>query len=81
MATLHPYLGVSKKKGYATKAVNKCNKENQRRYALNLHKKNDRALIKWLESNKPYQTTLKKLIREEMAREKAMKKMQTNVDM
>ncbi len=70
-ASIHPYWGVSKEKGYAKKKSNRCNSENQRRYGLHLHKKKDRALIKWMESHKPYQATIKRLIREEMAREKA----------
>ena len=78
MATINPYMGVSKIKGYATRAVNKCNKNNQRRYGLHLHKKHDRALIKWLEEHKPYQTTIKRLIKEEMQREKAERKKQNS---
>lgn len=72
--SLHPYMGVSKVPGYNTRKVNRCNTENQRRYGLHLHKKKDRALIKWMEANKPYQTTIKRLIKEEMAREKELKK-------
>ena len=77
--TIHPYLGVTKKKDYYTKAVNRCIKLNQRRFEIHFHKKNDRALIKWIEENKPYQAAIKRLIREEIKREKLRKKAEKKV--
>ena len=44
------------------------------RYHLNVNVRRERAIIKWLEDNKPYQTAIKRLIREEIAREKKAKK-------
>ena len=70
MATINPYLGVSKKPGYKKDQVNEFNRTHMRRYGLNLNKRKERALINWLENNKPYQTAIKRLIREEIAREK-----------
>ena len=70
MVTINPFYGVSKKEGYNKKRVNEYNRVHQRRYGLNLHKKYDRVLIKWLEENKPYQETIKRLIREEIIRER-----------
>lgn len=74
MVTINPYLGVSKKPGYKKKQVNDYNKIHMRRFGLNMNKKKERALIKWLEENKPYQTAIKKLIREQIKREKEQKK-------
>ena len=71
MATINPYLGVSKKPGYKKKQVNEFNRTHMRRYGININKKKERSLINWLENNKPYQTAIKRLIREEIAREKA----------
>lgn len=74
MVTINPNLGISKLKGYKKRQVNEFNKTHMRRYGLHLNKKKDRALIKWLETNKPYQTAIKRLIREEIEREKKEKK-------
>lgn len=70
MPTINPYLGVQKLPGYKTTKDNRNNKENQRRYGINFHKKNDKELIKWLEDHKPYQKAFKTLISEQIAREK-----------
>ena len=74
MVTLNPYLGVSKKPGYKKKQVNEFNRTHMRRYGINLNKRTERALINWLEANKPYQTSIKRLIKEEIAREKLRSK-------
>ena len=73
MVTINPYLGVSKRPGYKKDQVNEFNKTHMRRYCLNMNKKTEKQLIQWLEENKPYQTAIKRLIREQMAREKAQK--------
>lgn len=73
MVTINPYLGVSKKQGYKKNQVNEFNRVHMRRYGININKKTEKALIKWLEANKPYQTAIKRLIREQIAREKAKK--------
>ena len=74
MVTINPYLGVSKVKGYKKRQVNEFNRTHMRRYGINMNKKTDRALIKWLEENKPYQSAIKRLIREQIKREKAQSK-------
>ena len=73
MVTINPYLGVSKKPGYKKRQVNEFNCTHMRRYGININKKTERAIIKWLEDNKPYQTAIKRLIREQIAREKGKK--------
>ena len=70
MVTINPYLGVSKTEGYDKDRVNAYNRVHQKRYGLHLHKKYDRALIKWLEENRPYQSAIKRLMREQIKREK-----------
>lgn len=74
MVTINPNLGVTKQVGYEKRRVNRFNTENMKRFGLNLHLKHDRKMIKWLDNHKPYQATLKRLIREEMAREKEANK-------
>ena len=74
MVTINPYLGVTKKPGYKKKQVNEFNRVHMRRYGININKKKEKALIKWLEDNKPYQTAIKRLIREQIAREKEERK-------
>ena len=74
MVTINPYLGVSKKEGYKKRQVNEFNRTHMRRYGININKKTERSIVKWLEENKPYQTAIKRLIREQIAREKAQKK-------
>ena len=44
-----------------------------RRYGLNVNKRKEKAIIKWLEENKPYQTAIKRLIKEEIKRERKKK--------
>ena len=73
MATIHPYLGVTKKEGYNSRRQQKYEKETQRRFILNAHRKHDKDVIKWLENNKPYATAIKKLVREQIAQEKKKK--------
>lgn len=70
MATLHPYLGVMKQEGHNTRRMNNYNRTKMQRYGLNVNKKTEKDIIKWLESNRPYATALKKLIREQIAKEK-----------
>ena len=73
MVTIHPYLGVSKKEGYKKRQVNEYNRTHMKQYNLHMNKRKERALIKWLEDNRPYQTAIKRLIREQIAREKKAK--------
>lgn len=70
MATLHPYLGVSKKEGYHTNRKNEYNRTAVKRYCFNVHLKKDKDIIKWIENNRPFITAVKKLIREQIKREK-----------
>lgn len=70
MATLHPYLGVSKEKGYNTRISNEFSKTKTRRYGLHINKKTEKDIIKWLEDNKPYQTAIKRLIKDQIERER-----------
>ena len=70
MATIRPYLGVSKIEGYNKRRVNAYNRTHMRRYSLNVNKKKERAIIRWLEENKPYQNAIKRLICEEIKRKK-----------
>ena len=74
MVTINPYWGVTKTEGYNKRRTNRFNKENMKRFGLHLHLKRDRKMIKWLDNHKPYQATLKRLIREEMEREKEVEK-------
>lgn len=74
MVTINPYLGVSKEPGYKKKQVNEFNKLHMRRYGININKKTEKHLIKWLEENKPYQTAIKQLIQDQIDREKKEKK-------
>lgn len=73
MATLHPYFGLSKKKGYRKTQANEYNATHMRRYGINVNKKREKKIIKWLEANKPYQSAIKRLILEQIEREKASK--------
>ena len=73
MATLHPYLGVSKEEGYNTRKANEFNRTKMRRYGLHINKKTEKDIIDWLEKNKPYQTAIKGLIRKQIAKEKGNK--------
>lgn len=70
MVTINPYLGVSKKPGYKKKQVNAYNSVNMKQYHLNINRYTEKELLKWMEANRPYQAALKRLIREEIAREK-----------
>ena len=74
MVTINPYLGVSKKPGYKKKQVNEFNRTHMRRYGININKRTEKKIIKWLEENKPYQTAIKRLILEQINREKELKK-------
>ena len=74
MVTINPYLGVTKQEGYKKRQVNEFNRTHMRRFSLNFNKRTERSLIKWLEENKPYQTAIKRLIREQIARDKLLKK-------
>ena len=70
MVTINPQFGITKQEGYAKRRVNRFNEKNVKRFGLNLHLKHDRKMIKWLDNHRPYQAVLKRLIREEMEREK-----------
>ena len=63
MATLHPYLGVSKEDGYHTRVANTYQKQYHKRYVIVVNKKYDKDIIKWMEENKPHSKTIKRLIR------------------
>ena len=73
MATLHPYLGVSKEEGYNTRKSNEFSRTKTRRYGLHINRKTEKDIIAWLEENKPYQTAIKRLIKEQIAKEKKSK--------
>ena len=77
MATLHPYLGISKQAGYETKRINQYRDKSIRRFFMNVNKKTEKDILKWMEANKPYQTAIKRLIREQIKREKAANKAKT----
>lgn len=53
---------------------NAYERKHKKSYRLTVNKKYEREIIKWLEANRPYQTAIKRLIREEIAREKERKK-------
>ena len=55
-------------------ASNRYEKKHKKSYRLTVNKVYERGIIKWLEANRPYQTAIKRLIREEIAREKERKK-------
>ena len=73
MVTINPYLGVTKQEGYNKRKANEVNRIHMRRFSLNFNKRTERSLIKWMDENKPYQTAIKRLIREQIAREKLEK--------
>ena len=72
MVTINPYLGVSKRPGYKKEQVNEFNRTHMRRFSLNMNKETEKNLILWLEENKPYQTAIKRLIREQIDREQKL---------
>lgn len=74
MVTINPYLGYSKVEGYYKKKANEYNKKRMHRIHINVNVRKERSIMKWLEDNKPYQTAIKRLIKEEIAREKKAKK-------
>ena len=69
MVTINPYLGVSKQEGYKTRKKMEYNKLHTRRFVMNLNKRTDRQIIRWLEKHKPYQTAIKNLILEQIKNE------------
>ena len=74
MVTINPSLGISKKPGYQKRKANAYNRLHQRTFIFNVNKIHEKKILKWMEENKPYQTALKRLILEEIDREKKAKK-------
>lgn len=79
MVTINPYLGYSKVKGYKKRKANEYNSKRMKRYGINVNIKRERSIVRWLEENKPYQTAIKRLIREEITKEKKEKKKTANL--
>lgn len=52
-------------------AVNRYERKWKKSYRITVNKKYEKEIIRWLEANRPYQTAIKRLIREEIAKEKA----------
>ena len=48
---------------------NEWNYANTRRFVVAFHKHKEKDMLKWIESHKPFQTTFKRLVREEKERE------------
>ena len=51
-------------------AVNRYERKWKKSYRITVSKKYEKDIIKWLDANRPYQTAIKKLVREQIARER-----------
>lgn len=79
LTSIHPKYGKLNVRTKFTAEHNKWNYANtrritvvigERRIVFALNKKKEKDMIEWIESHKPMQTTIKRLIRAEMEREK-----------
>ncbi len=73
MATINPYLGSTKRANYYMDKANEYNKKHMFRVSLNFNSETEKSLVRWLENNRPLQTSIKRLIKEEIKRERLEK--------
>lgn len=67
MATIHRRMPRTPQRRNAQ--INTYKRNTQRIYLINISHKYDQDVIDWLEENKPYQTAIKWLVREQIKRE------------
>lgn len=71
MATIHPQ---KKRNGAYSPSINEYKRRTQKICLFNFSKIYDPDVIEWLERNKPYQTAIKQLIRDQIKREEQREK-------
>ena len=71
MASIKPPRVPGATRERKNRQINDYKRRTQRIYILNVSKRTEQDVIGWLEQNKPYQTAIKWLVREQIKREEA----------